>query len=280
MNNSKNTKAKGLIVGLAGAVLLMGGSTYALWSAEGTSEGGAITAGAMTISTDVASGIYDVSTDRKDSVQSGTGTDLSSLTALSSCLPSTTYYGHTTAAGSWNIVPGDSVMQVFPFKATMKGDNLVAKLTADFASLAITQETRNSISGTIKVFMGGEEVSSVDLVDALSTTSTNLGFFQAASQDYGTDDGKLPKLPETATNPNMCVAISLTWDSASTSQASSAAGTLGDTEVKGSKDMSADIVKIANGLKVSLVQSRDESEIDTWAKANINDWDEGESQFK
>ena len=44
-----NNKTKGLVAGLAGAAVLAGGSTFALWSDSDSVDGGAITAGNLDV---------------------------------------------------------------------------------------------------------------------------------------------------------------------------------------------------------------------------------------
>jgi alternate signal-mediated exported protein len=266
MSNSKNTKVKGLLVGLAGAALLLGGSTYALWSAEDTQNGGAIVAGDLGLTKVSTTGLYDVSTDRLDS-----STDLSTL---ASCLPASTYTGHAAEVGSWNIVPGDSVVQVLGYKAHLKGDNLVAKMTVDFDDLTLTQTTGTAVTGNVKVYVDGTAAYTADISNMLTKPGTQtLGFFQAPTQNSGTDDGTLVKLPDTApTDANVCVALELTWDAASTGKAANK----NTGAVTGTQDVGADIAKFADGVKVSLIQSRDKDEVNDWAAANSKT----DSQFK
>ncbi|MDR1833414.1 MAG: hypothetical protein LBQ92_01995 [Propionibacteriaceae bacterium] len=257
MSNSKN-KVKGLVVGLAGAALLLGGSTYALWSADGTVSGSAgITAGDLVLTAASSTGIYDTSTDRLDSTDNGVD-----LSTLATCLPADTYKGHATSGG-WNMVPGDSVVQAYPFKAALKGDNLVAKMTADFGTVSTSSTFSTAVSGYLKVYIDGVEYSSTDIQNIASGTTT-LGFFQAPTSSGGTDDGDLPKLPDSASDYNMCVALVFTWDGDSTGQAANKDTGL----VKGTTDVNQDIIKLASGLNVSLVQSRDKTEVNNWATAN------------
>jgi alternate signal-mediated exported protein len=264
VSNSKNTKVKGLLVGLAGAALLLGGSTYALWSSEGTVTGSAaITAGDLVLSAAPATGIYDTSTDRLDSkTDTDTAKDLSTLAG---CLPSGTYTGHATPDG-WNMVPGDSVVQVYPFKAALKGDNLVAKMTADFGTVSTSSTFATAVEGYLKVYVNGTEISSTDIQDIKTKGNGEVvGFFQAPSQS-GKDDGTLPKLPATATDYNMCVALVMTWDKDSTGKAANP----NTGKVTGTTDVNADIVKLTNGLKISLVQSRNAAEVDAWKGSSNN----------
>ncbi|MDR1768914.1 MAG: alternate-type signal peptide domain-containing protein [Propionibacteriaceae bacterium] len=268
---SNNRRLKGLIAGAAGAILLIGGSTYALWSSSGGLNGGTITAGSLGLTAGTPSKLYDVSSDRLDSTgDPGTGTDLS--TAVGDCLPSETYYGHEADLSDWNIVPGDSILEVFPFKGHLKGDNLVAKLSANFtgATSAVTDLTAISGSVTAYYLEGTDDVTrtelgSVDLQELLGSGSAGveetLGFFQSPEQTDGTADGSLPELPDSApASDNICVVLSATWDADSTG---ATAGT-STGSVTGTTDVGKSVLGLSSGISINLVQTRDGAEIDEW----------------
>lgn len=123
---TRSTKMRNAVIAtMAGMALLVGGSTYALWSAEVTFEGGTITAGSMDIIAGTMNA-WDVSPDRVNLSEDIT-------TAASNDMSATTLKGTDKAAlinlATWKIVPGDTVALVFPYKVTLEGDNLVAALT-------------------------------------------------------------------------------------------------------------------------------------------------------
>jgi len=107
-------KTKGVIAGLAGAALLTGGTTFALWQDEAAVAGGIITNGELSV---VAGTVawFDVSADRADAA------------ALTGVLAGEE--GHAiTDIDTWRLVPGDVVKGTFPLTVTLVGDNLVANL--------------------------------------------------------------------------------------------------------------------------------------------------------
>ncbi|GIG23824.1 alternate-type signal peptide domain-containing protein [Cellulomonas denverensis] len=114
-------RRKGLIWVAGGAALLLGGSTFALWSASDSFGGGTITAGDLNVVQSADTTFWDVSADREDATETVTGTDGSQL-------------GHViTAIDEWRIVPGDRVAAAFSADVTLEGDNLVGRLSLDGA---------------------------------------------------------------------------------------------------------------------------------------------------
>ena len=113
-------RRKGLVWVAAGAAaLLVGGSTFALWSASDTFSGGTITAGDLNIVQLEDTSFWDVSNDRKDATEIVGATDGSQL-------------GHAiTSVADWRIAPGDKLAASFEATATLEGDNLVARVGID-----------------------------------------------------------------------------------------------------------------------------------------------------
>jgi alternate signal-mediated exported protein len=104
---------------VAGAVaaLLLGGSTFALWSANVVFSGGTITAGDLNLTEVTDTAFYDVSDDRTDADVTLPGTDGSRQ-------------GHAIdSLETWRMVPGDTVAAVFSAEVTLEGDNLVGRLS-------------------------------------------------------------------------------------------------------------------------------------------------------
>ncbi len=114
-------RGRGLLWVAGGAALLLGGSTFALWSASDTFTGGTITAGDLNLVQTRDTTFWDVSGDRTDATQTVPGTDGSQL-------------GHSldpADASTWRIVPGDKVAATFSANVTLQGDNLVGLLSLD-----------------------------------------------------------------------------------------------------------------------------------------------------
>lgn len=101
-------RTKGLIAIGAGAALLIGGSTFALWTAQSDIAAGTITAGDL----DVA-------------VAAGTWSDVSAEHETAVAIP---------ALADFRLVPGDIIEGEFPVDVAALGDNLVADLTVGFTS--------------------------------------------------------------------------------------------------------------------------------------------------
>ena len=148
---NRRKRATAVLAVAAGAALLIGGSTYALWSQTANMNGGMITSGDLQLlAGDVSS--FDVSADRVDS----STTEEKDRSVLDAALnPLTFNQGEASAVenlncgedevtltghvigepGEWLIVPGDTTAVLFPYAVTLKGDNLVAELTIDTTGL-------------------------------------------------------------------------------------------------------------------------------------------------
>lgn len=125
---NKFTKAS--IATGTGIVLLLGGAgTLAYWNAEATTDAGSITAGTLTIASENDGEWEDISS---DSVAPG-----------------------VIDAGTFLVVPGDTLTYTETFEVGATGDNLVAEVEADASSIdkgawgaALTATTALSIGGT------------------------------------------------------------------------------------------------------------------------------------
>jgi alternate signal-mediated exported protein len=190
---SKSTKRRNsIIAAVAGAALLVGGSTYALWSATASIDGGTITAGDLDLEAGTLSA-WDVSEDRTDIDSDGVATAASSdpefaavtLAGLS---------GHLIdSLDTWRMVPGDTVALLFPYKITLVGDNLVAALempgvdtligtTTDFFNNAANLVLEYQIFDADGVALGARA--------PLEDEDFQVAYFQAngTGQDNGIDD--------------------------------------------------------------------------------------------
>ena len=158
-----NKKTTGLVAGAAGAALLMGGATFALWSDSANVEGGRITAGNLDVEA-VAPVWNDVSADRSEGA-------------------------HVIDLDTFRIVPGDTIEGKFGFRAALEGDNMVAELSlADldgYGNPAFVAALASE--ATYEVYVDGEIVDHGDITDAESIF--------LASEDNTQNRPELPALP-------------------------------------------------------------------------------------
>jgi len=126
MRNTNNNRRNGIIAAALGAVLLMGGGTYALWSSTADLSGGTIQAGEMSITADTTAA-FDISPDRVDPAA-----DPVALGGVT--VPDTT--GAPIALSTWRMVPGDTVALLFSYDIKLVGANLQAELTLDGVDVA------------------------------------------------------------------------------------------------------------------------------------------------
>lgn len=101
---------------VAGAALVLGGATSALWSAS-VSSPGVLASGDLSLETCGGPDWFDVSGDRKDATGTVPGTDGSQR-------------GHRITPTTWKIVSGDKVAVSHCASVTLAGDNLVGRLSA------------------------------------------------------------------------------------------------------------------------------------------------------
>lgn len=161
---------RGLVWVAGGAALLLGGSTFALWSASDTFAGGTITAGDLNVDAGT-SAWYDTSADRQDAVAiadvGGTAVDLT---------------GHAiTDPGTWRMVPGDEATLALPFTATLQGDNLVAALAFDRAGGAPITSTfaEAGLTGQVTVYDAGGAVVFDEALEDLAAADGVVGYLAA-----------------------------------------------------------------------------------------------------
>ncbi|MDR0489334.1 MAG: hypothetical protein LBG99_08105 [Propionibacteriaceae bacterium] len=128
MTDKSHKKRNAVIIGIAGAALLMGGSTYALWSVQGDITGVDIVAGSMNLEVNPTS-YADVSEDISH-------TGLVTVEGVTAGFIELESLEGTSASDldEWLIVPGDTIAITFPYQVTLKGDNLVAALTTTFST--------------------------------------------------------------------------------------------------------------------------------------------------
>lgn len=161
-----------LIAAVAGAALL-GGTTFALWTAYGDLPGGTIQAGDLDLELKDTGTFYDVSADRADALITVPGTD-------------GTVDGHEIADPSaWRIVPGDKVAVVYTVDVTLVGDNMVAALSLEESTGAGTMLLNDDMDYSFAVYRAGVEV-----VSETPLAGSALTYLAApeAGQAYGVAD--------------------------------------------------------------------------------------------
>jgi len=221
MNQTSAKRRNAVVAGAAGVALLVGGSTYALWSDSDQIEGGTITAGDLQLTAGTLDA-YDVSADRVShgsetienilddntaqnpltfvdgQVAAYNGADSSSdgldgdsgtygIKATDGVLQ-----GHTVALADWLIVPGDTVAAVAPYQVKLLGDNLVAELTLDgtklldgasnpSASPSVSAQQNSDMVYHYALF--GQDGKQISAIQAVDTTSAaqRIALIQAAN---------------------------------------------------------------------------------------------------
>lgn len=176
-----NKKTTGILAGAAGAALLIGGGTFALWNDSATATGGAITTGNLEIvASETPVAWIDSSDDRTDE-------------------------GHAINLASWKGSPGDSVTGTFNFQAALDGDNLVAALTP-------TAVTGAPAAGSPAWYTVDTQVEY--LVGSTWTAVTAPGEVQTFASVNNTGNVApstvLPTLPATASADNVRVKVTVT----------------------------------------------------------------------
>ena len=106
-------KTTGVIAGIAGAALLMGGTTFALWSDSDTVDGAEITAGNLDVAVLGDPGSQwswqDISADRTDN-------------------------SHEIDLADFRIIPGDTIQGTVALDVALEGENMVAALGAELGA--------------------------------------------------------------------------------------------------------------------------------------------------
>lgn len=200
---TEQKRKKGLIWASAGAAaLLVGGSTFALWSAQDTFAGGTITAGDLNITQLADTSFWDVSNDRADAVNTVGSSDGSQL-------------GHAiTDVNTWRMAPGDKLAASFEATTTLDGDNLVARVGLDGLDQITSGIT--GVNYSYEVYYGDELL--VTETELPTTADAPLLYLSApgAGQDAGLEDATNGILGDTATAVGGSAAQSAVFEMADT----------------------------------------------------------------
>jgi len=190
MTTKTTRRRNAVIAAVAGVALLTGGwGTYALWQQEAKLNGGTITAGQLDITAGTPNQ-WDVSADRNDSTIDDVTTEISAgFDAITlNADGKGPLQGHPIQKlETWRIVPGDTVALTFPYKITLKGDNLVAALTLEGMDKLVTGNTFEAGDITIEFQVFGEDGASLGTRTPVTFTdeAAMIGLFEAP---HGADE--------------------------------------------------------------------------------------------
>jgi alternate signal-mediated exported protein len=178
----------------ATAALMIGGSTFALWSASASIvPGDKINNGDLNLTASAATQLYDVSPDRTD----GAVTILPGITGSPK--------GHTIDSTTWNMVPGDKIAAVLSADVTLTGDNMVAKLS--ITDLPDEAGVGSNLEWSYQVYKGNVEITSGEIAGG------QAALYRSAMD--GADDTNLPSVVQmTQATENYTVVVFGTFDGA------------------------------------------------------------------
>ena len=194
MTNKTTRRRNAVIAAVAGAALLLGGSTYALWQATANLEGGTITAGDLNIQAGTFNA-WDVSSDRLDSQNTEDGAQAVSTVGSQDpeIAPITlqdeegdSVLGHpirisakpSDSDSDWKMVPGDTVALTIPYLITLKGDNLVAKLEMGVKKDILDELTATDSLLSVQYQMFNDEGQPVGDGGTLSQEKNVISYYQ------------------------------------------------------------------------------------------------------
>lgn len=151
-----NNKTKGLIAGTAGIALLLGGSTFALWSADADLAGGKIVNGNLDVALVDGFEWYDVS-------------NSASPVAIN--------------ASNFRMVPGDTLEGTQELEVAFEGDNLAA--TFNVTGVAASSD---HVSVTYTVYANGVAVTDATDIAGGTPASVTLSSAQVGKTKVSDDE--------------------------------------------------------------------------------------------
>lgn len=178
-------KTTGVIAGVAGAALLMGGTTFALWSDSADAPGGQITAGNLDVALVGDPAWQDVSADRTDNP-------------------------HPIDLSTFRIVPGDTIEGSYAVDLALEGDNMVANLAL----------VGGGVSGDLAAGLIDVSYTVEDATGAVVATGDSTGVdLDLASADNSNNVAALATAPAALDNAaDYTVVVSVTFDAATSAQ--------------------------------------------------------------
>ena len=199
-----NKKTTGILAGAAGAALLIGGGTFALWNDGESVPGGTITTGNLDVAPVGSWTWVDLSEDRTDA-------------------------GHTIPSiATHRIVPGDVIEGTVEFSAALEGDNIVAELGGEFGAVSSVPEVTDP--ALLALLSTDLELQYYDAV-AADWVPIADGF--VTSQD-NPEAGSLPQLPPTVSGTaNVRAVLTVEFsDTATDRQLAQLAVTFGESSLE------------------------------------------------
>ncbi|UFU03293.1 alternate-type signal peptide domain-containing protein [Ruania suaedae] len=171
----------GLLAGAAGAALLLGGTTFALWSDSEDIDGGTITAGTLDVALLGDPVWEDISEDRTDA-------------------------GHEIDLSTFRIVPGDVIQGRYAVDVALQGENMVAA----FGITGDEGQTGTLLDGLEVVVEVEDETGTVVASGTGAGVDLNVNL---ASDDNGNNDPALPTVPVALDGTaNHTVVVTVTFD--------------------------------------------------------------------
>ncbi|MCL2470213.1 MAG: hypothetical protein FWF25_00510 [Propionibacteriaceae bacterium] len=159
MTRNTYKKRHAVIAAVAGASLLMGGSTYALWSASADLGYVNIRSGNFALGVG-ANEIWDISPDRTYRPDKFSSLNPPLATKIFNQEGSEVADGRLLVDGAdpvyglkapgWSVVPGDELAILVPVIVTLDGDNLIARLDVDTADAS---DLDPALSGSLAKYM-------------------------------------------------------------------------------------------------------------------------------
>jgi len=176
-------KTTGVLAGVAGAALLMGGTTFALWSDSAGVDGATLTAGNLEVTTSDW-GWQDVSPDRSGGA-------------------------HDIDLDSFKIIPGDVIQGTFDVGVTLEGDNMAALVQ-------LTDADGNPITSSADLVEGDLAAGLVDISFDVAWGGTSLPVTFDGLADgillYSYDNTDAGALQLPAASEQVTVTVTATFD--------------------------------------------------------------------
>lgn len=204
-----NKKTTGILAGAAGAALLLGGGTFALWSDSSSVSPNTIVTGNLDIEAACAPVLAEVPEIRAAAAECSTA-EWFDTSGDRNDSPHPIVIG--AAEGSWRAVPGDEATGYYYFAGALEGDNLVATLGATVTTPAEVV-ANHTVTHVVEYFDG-------------TTWNPVLAPAQFRSVD-NTANAALPTLPKELEDANIRVVVTVTVGSATGSAAPGAGGNVG-----------------------------------------------------
>jgi len=193
INNTK--RRNGIIAAALGAALLMGGGTFALWSATADLTGGEINSGELSITTTGSLAAYDLS---EDSVAAAVlADDGRAVTLFADDEAKDAVI--IESPDTFHMVPGDTIALEFEYNILLVGNNLLANLYLDNLDALLTFDGMTTDNWDIetRLVIGGELHDGADFVtgaplngsDPLTPAdSGSVTLYVIVSLDFGSND--------------------------------------------------------------------------------------------